>query len=111
MYWDDKYGTETVSQDVLARMKSIMAGSGPSTASFLLDFNNLLNSSWDDLQGEAEGALFLPLHLPDAALVAAAHLRFLKQPLVVQGTSEPPAVHHHPAAGSPLKAPPSPIKE
>ena len=41
MYWDDKYGTETVSQEVLVQMKTAMTedahGGGSSLNSFLLD--------------------------------------------------------------------------
>ncbi|RMZ56348.1 hypothetical protein APUTEX25_004705, partial [Auxenochlorella protothecoides] len=51
MYWDDRYGTETVSHEVLSRMKALMVESAASAAShsFLLDEDSALPFTQDDV--------------------------------------------------------------
>lgn len=51
MYWDDRYGTETVSHEVLSRMKQLMVDSSTSAAShsFLLDDDSTIPFSHDDI--------------------------------------------------------------
>lgn len=56
MYWDDRYGTETVSKDVMERMRMIM-NAGGSAGTFILDSNSLVHASWEDLQQDAAGAI------------------------------------------------------
>jgi len=56
MYWDDKYGTETVSGEVLSRMKRMMvedSNSSNSNTSFLLDDDPSVPFSWDQLTVDA----------------------------------------------------------
>lgn len=51
MYWDDRYGTETVAPEVLAKMKSAMVESNTSGShSFLLDDDSSIPFSLDDIQ-------------------------------------------------------------
>ena len=51
MYWDDRYGTETVSHDVLARMKQLMVENNSAAShSFLLDDDSSIPFSLDDIQ-------------------------------------------------------------
>ncbi|KAK3289251.1 hypothetical protein CYMTET_3312 [Cymbomonas tetramitiformis] len=51
MYWDDKYGTETVSQEVLSNMKQLMMEDTNSAVSnsFLLDDDSSIPFSVDDI--------------------------------------------------------------
>jgi myosin V len=50
MYWDDRYGTETVSHEVLARMKQLMVeGTSSGAASFLLDEDSNIPFSQEDI--------------------------------------------------------------
>jgi myosin V len=48
MYWDDKYGTETVSQEVLKAMKELMMNM---SNSFLLDYDSSIHFTIDDILG------------------------------------------------------------
>lgn len=51
MYWDDRYNTETVSHDVLSRMKSLMVENNSAAShSFLLDDDSSIPFSLDDIQ-------------------------------------------------------------
>ena len=51
MYWDDRYGTETVSHEVLARMKQLMVENNSAAShSFLLDDDSSIPFSLDDIQ-------------------------------------------------------------
>ena len=56
MYWDDKYGTETVSGEVLAQMKQAMVqdhvNSNGANSSFLLDDDPSVPFSFDDITVE-----------------------------------------------------------
>ena len=73
MYWDDKYGTETVSGEVLARMKRMMveeSTSSTSSTSFLLDDDPSVPFSWDQMTGNA-----LELQLDLSALPSPVSLR------------------------------------
>jgi len=57
MYWDDKYGTETVSGEVLGRMKRMMvedSHSSNSNTSFLLDDDPSVPFSWDQVEMKIE---------------------------------------------------------
>lgn len=55
MYWDDRFGTETVSQDVLARMKQLMVDNQSAAShSFLLDDDSSIPFSLDDIQNLME---------------------------------------------------------
>ncbi len=50
MYWDDRYGTETVSHDVLGRMKQLMVDNNTAAShSFLLDDDSSIPFSLDDI--------------------------------------------------------------
>lgn len=57
MYWDDRYGTETVSHEVLSRMKQRMVESSSSSAShsFLLDDDSTIPFTHDDITGMLNG--------------------------------------------------------
>ncbi|KAK9815009.1 hypothetical protein WJX73_004719 [Symbiochloris irregularis] len=51
MYWDDRYGTETVAPEVLARMKQHMVDNNTSAShSFLLDDDSSIPFTLDDIQ-------------------------------------------------------------
>jgi hypothetical protein len=69
MYWDDKYNTETVSSEVLARMKQAMVESSASSAashSFLLDDDSTLPFSAGDIVGQMDDKdLYSALTIPD----------------------------------------------
>lgn len=51
MYWDDKYGTHTVSTDVISRMRVMMTedSNNPVSSSFLLDDDSSIPFSVDDI--------------------------------------------------------------
>ena len=52
MYWDDKYNTETVSGEVLARMKQLMVdNNSTSSHSFLLDDDSTLPFAAQEVGG------------------------------------------------------------
>jgi len=54
MYWDDKYGTETVNQDVLKQMKnSMMDNTNTQHNSFLLDDDSGVNLSLEEILGSS----------------------------------------------------------
>ena len=51
MYWDDRYNTETVSHEVLGRMKQLMVDNNSAAShSFLLDDDSSIPFSLDDIQ-------------------------------------------------------------
>ncbi|CAL5219117.1 g891 [Coccomyxa viridis] len=51
MYWDDRYNTETVSHEVLGRMKQLMVDNNTAAShSFLLDDDSSIPFSLDDIQ-------------------------------------------------------------
>lgn len=55
MYWDDRYGTETVSHEVLTRMKQLMVENNSAAShSFLLDDDSSIPFSLDDIQNLME---------------------------------------------------------
>lgn len=55
MYWDDRYGTETVSHDVLGRMKQLMVDNNTAAShSFLLDDDSSIPFSLDDISNLME---------------------------------------------------------
>lgn len=50
MYWDDRYNTETVSHEVLGRMKQLMVDNNTAAShSFLLDDDSSIPFSLDDI--------------------------------------------------------------
>jgi myosin V len=57
MYWDDRYGTETVSHDVLSKMKQLMVENASSAAghSFLLDDDATIPFAQEDIAGLLDG--------------------------------------------------------
>lgn len=57
MYWDDRYGTETVSHDVLSKMKQLMVEGASSAAghSFLLDDDSTIPFAQEDIAGLLDG--------------------------------------------------------
>lgn len=69
MYWDDKYGTETVSQDVLHAMKELMMKDQNTNMSnsFLLDDDSSIHFTIDDISGAPTAidldAVTIPEHL------------------------------------------------
>ncbi len=55
MYWDDRYGTETVSHEVLGRMKQLMVDNNTAAShSFLLDDDSSVPFSLDDISNLME---------------------------------------------------------
>lgn len=82
MYWDDRYNTETVSADVLSRMKQQMASvNNMSSHSFLLDDDATLPF----LAGEVLGGALADDRELHAALpsieVLGGDFAFLEKPL------------------------------
>eukprot|EP00210_Caulerpa_lentillifera_P001139 g1097.t1 len=83
MYWDDKYNTETVSPEVLGKMKKLMVDSSSAAShSFLLDDDSSVPfqlehivANMDDKELYAEVQ-----HLPDA-LKQSRGFEFLQQPV------------------------------
>ena len=69
MYWDDKYGTETVSQEVLHAMKELMMKDQNTNMSnsFLLDDDSSIHFTIDDISGAPTqidlDAVQIPKHL------------------------------------------------
>ncbi|KAM7250854.1 hypothetical protein ACFE04_022737 [Oxalis oulophora] len=52
MYWDDKYGTQTVSSDIISTMRVMMTEDSnnlPVSTSFLLDDDSSIPFSVDDI--------------------------------------------------------------
>ena len=71
MYWDDKYGTETVSQEVLHAMKELMMKDQNTNMSnsFLLDDDSSIHFTIDDVSGATTAidldAVQIPQHLAE----------------------------------------------
>ncbi|KDD76623.1 DIL domain-containing protein, partial [Helicosporidium sp. ATCC 50920] len=61
MYWDDRYGTETVSHEVLAHMKQLMVQNAANAAShsFLLDEDSATPFSQDDIAAAVDDRVLL----------------------------------------------------
>lgn len=73
MYWDDRYGTETVSHEVLGRMKQLMVDNNTAAShSFLLDDDSSIPFSLDDISNLME----------DKVNQSLAVLAFLKVTLI-----------------------------
>eukprot|EP00775_Hariotina_reticulata_P007220 gene7220-7433_t len=68
MYWDDKYNTETVSSEVLGRMKQAMVEHSSSAShSFLLDDDSTLPFVASDILAQMDDKdLYVALPVPDA---------------------------------------------
>ncbi|GAB4821968.1 hypothetical protein N2152v2_009014 [Parachlorella kessleri] len=80
MYWDDRYGTETVSHEVLSRMKQQMVESSTNSAShsFLLDDDSTIPFSQDDIAAmlddkELLGETPVPAQLKDVPSFSFLH--------------------------------------
>lgn len=67
MYWDDKYNTETVSAEVLARMKQLMVDSNSSSShSFLLDDDSTLPFAAAEVLNHMDDKdLYMGIPVPD----------------------------------------------
>lgn len=80
MYWDDKYGTETVSQDVLVKMKTSMTeeSNASSSNSFLLDDDSNIPFTVEEIASAMDaivrGAYIKCLALPHSLLACANSL-------------------------------------
>ena len=62
MYWDDRYGTETVSHEVLGRMKQLMVDNNTAAShSFLLDDDSSIPFSLDDISNLMEDKVSNPM--------------------------------------------------
>ena len=72
MYWDDRYGTETVSHDVLGRMKQLMVDNNTAAShSFLLDDDSSIPFSLDDISQLMEDKVGASAqHTPQHTLLA-----------------------------------------
>ncbi|MCO5603334.1 hypothetical protein L7F22_057484 [Adiantum nelumboides] len=66
MYWDDKYGTQSVCSEVIDRIKELMAveSSSPDTTSFLLDDDSSLPFCAEDLMTSMSEADDFPQTIP-----------------------------------------------
>ena len=65
MYWDDRYNTETVSHEVLGRMKQLMVDNNTAAShSFLLDDDSSIPFSLDDIAALMEDKVWYT-HLRD----------------------------------------------
>ena len=74
MYWDDRYGTETVSHEVLGRMKQLMVDNNTAAShSFLLDDDSSIPFSLDDISNLMEDKVSQGTH----RLCTEAYLRLL----------------------------------
>eukprot|EP01023_Acetabularia_acetabulum_P069037 TRINITY_DN9909_c0_g1_i1.p1 TRINITY_DN9909_c0_g1~~TRINITY_DN9909_c0_g1_i1.p1 ORF type:complete len:412 (-),score=75.13 TRINITY_DN9909_c0_g1_i1:139-1221(-) len=82
MYWDDKYGTETVSQDLLTKMKRVMVDS-TSTAShsFLLDDDSSIPFTNEDIESQMQDkGMYATIPVPEM-LAESQSFEFLKREL------------------------------
>eukprot|EP01026_Neomeris_dumetosa_P029749 TRINITY_DN24017_c0_g1_i7.p2 TRINITY_DN24017_c0_g1~~TRINITY_DN24017_c0_g1_i7.p2 ORF type:complete len:121 (+),score=15.25 TRINITY_DN24017_c0_g1_i7:28-363(+) len=95
MYWDDKYGTETVSQELLAKMKRAMVDS-TSTAShsFLLDDDSSIPFTNEDIENQmSDKGLYSTIPVPEG-LSESHSFEFLKRELRLSSVgSIPDNVH------------------
>lgn len=111
MYWDDRYGTETVSHDVLAAMKAAMVGAAAAAAShsFLLDDDAALPFTSDDVGAALDGAgLYGPVPAPPE-LEAAGSFEFLGRALRAAAPAAPAAgAGASPGVGAPRPPPATP---
>jgi hypothetical protein len=87
MYWDDKYGTETVSHAVLLAMKQQMAAdaaNAPTLNSFLLDDDAVIPFTVEEM-GVAVGEVDIhDISLPPSLREVPA-CQFLAEPLRLTG--------------------------
>lgn len=78
MYWDERYNTETVSHEVLGRMKQLMVDNNTAAShSFLLDDDSSIPFSLDDIQNLMEDKV-----LPSRTSLESRspHVSFLPSP-------------------------------
>ena len=108
MYWDDRYGTETVSHGVLAAMKSAMvdaAAGGAASHSFLLDDDSSIPFTADDVAaGVDDAGLYGDVPIPPA-LAEGDSFAFLARDLRKAPPSLPAATSS--PGGPPRGTPPS----
>eukprot|EP01024_Parvocaulis_polyphysoides_P068453 TRINITY_DN8347_c0_g1_i1.p2 TRINITY_DN8347_c0_g1~~TRINITY_DN8347_c0_g1_i1.p2 ORF type:complete len:112 (-),score=11.01 TRINITY_DN8347_c0_g1_i1:482-817(-) len=82
MYWDDKYGTETVSQELLSKLKRAMVDS-TSTAShsFLLDDDSSIPFTNEDIENHMQDkGMYGTIPVPEV-LSESQSFEFLKREL------------------------------
>ena len=93
MYWDDKYGTETVSQEVLVQMKAAMTedahAGGSSLNSFLLDDDSTIPFSVEEIAATMEEPALDEVPLPPT-LAGNPLFAFLEPP-----SQQPRTPVHH----------------
>eukprot|EP01025_Chloroclados_australasicus_P055566 TRINITY_DN6759_c0_g1_i2.p1 TRINITY_DN6759_c0_g1~~TRINITY_DN6759_c0_g1_i2.p1 ORF type:complete len:1608 (-),score=236.01 TRINITY_DN6759_c0_g1_i2:671-5494(-) len=82
MYWDDKYGTETVSQELLSKMKRVMVeNTSNSSHSFLLDDDSSIPFNNEDIENHMQDkGLYSTIPVPEA-LGETPSFEFLKREL------------------------------
>ncbi|MEW5300071.1 MAG: hypothetical protein WDW36_003028 [Sanguina aurantia] len=90
MYWDDKYNTESVSSEVLARMKQAMVDSSASAShSFLLDDDSTLPFSAPEVLSQMDDKeLYLGVPVPEALKGEndmTVSFAFMEKELKIQG--------------------------
>ncbi len=87
MYWDDRFGTETVSPEVLARMKQLMVDNQSAAShSFLLDDDSSIPFSLDDIQNLMEDRVRHPedlSHINMKPVYAQSAMALPGQPICV----------------------------
>jgi myosin-5 len=84
MYWDDRYGTETVSHEVLTRMKQLMVESSSASAaghSFLLDDDTTIPFTQEDIAGVMDDRELLGETPVPSALMEVQSFVFLSKKL------------------------------
>ena len=85
MYWDDRYGTESVSSEVLSRMKQLMMDNNTTAShSFLLDDDSSIPFTPEDvatLMDDKE----LYADIPVPAALPEKSFQFLQRPLAQVG--------------------------
>jgi myosin-5 len=88
MYWDDRYNTETVAHEVLARMKQLMVDNNTAAShSFLLDDDSSIPFSLDDIAALMEDKdMYTEVPVP-AALKDYKSFEFLRRDLRVSPPS------------------------
>ncbi|KAK9836002.1 hypothetical protein WJX81_005192 [Elliptochloris bilobata] len=87
MYWDDRYNTETVSHEVLGRMKQLMVDNNTAAShSFLLDDDSSIPFSLDDIAALMEDKdMYAEVPVP-ASLEGSKSFDFLRRDLRRMGS-------------------------
>ncbi|XP_078175119.1 myosin-6-like isoform X2 [Carex rostrata] len=76
-YWDDKYNTQSVSQDVLSKMNDEIEKSDDTGNAFLLDDDDNIPFTWDEISTAVEDKFFTQIIIPNEILEIPA-LQFLQ---------------------------------